>query len=69
MPDRQPHCLQVDADFYFKIDDDVAVNVDALADYLDERRTQGNLYLVSVQMQFASWSGCESLHWQVWSCD
>eukprot|EP00891_Asterochloris_glomerata_P007456 jgi/Astpho2/7456/e_gw1.00114.96.1_t len=36
---------KVDADFYFKIDDDVAVNVDALADYLDERRTQGNLYL------------------------
>ena len=37
---------KIDADFYFKIDDDVAVNVDALADYLDARRTQGNLYLV-----------------------
>ena len=38
---------KIDADFYFKVDDDVAVNVDALADYLDARRTQGNLYLVS----------------------
>ena len=46
--DRQSTHPQVDADFYFKIDDDVAVNVDALADYLDERRTQGNLYLVSI---------------------
>ncbi len=36
----------IDADFYFKIDDDVGVNVAALADYLQERRTQGNLYLV-----------------------
>lgn len=36
---------KIDADFYFKIDDDVAVNVDALADYLDAHRTQGNLYL------------------------
>ena len=53
MADRRPCCLQVDADFYFKIDDDVAVNVDALADYLDERRTQGNLYLVSGKMQAA----------------
>eukprot|EP00884_Botryococcus_braunii_P017186 jgi/Botrbrau1/4150/Bobra.0192s0019.2 len=34
-----------DADFYFKIDDDVAVNVYAMADYLAARRTQGNLYL------------------------
>ena len=56
--DRQPNCLQVDADFYFKIDDDVAVNVDALADYLDERRTQGNLYLVSVPMAGCGWSDC-----------
>ena len=56
MADRQPNCLQVDADFYFKIDDDVAVNVDALADYLDERRTQGNLYLVSVWMAGCGWS-------------
>lgn len=37
---------KIDADFYFKIDDDVAVNVDALAHYLRERRTQGNLYVV-----------------------
>lgn len=48
---------KIDADFYFKVDDDVAVNVDALADYLDARRTQGNLYLVSppsliVQLRF-----------------
>ena len=46
---------KIDADFYFKIDDDVAVNVDALADYLDARRTQGNLYLVGSCFQtFAS---------------
>lgn len=38
---------KIDADFYFKIDDDVAVNVDALADYLEAHRTQGNLYMVS----------------------
>ncbi|KAK9817855.1 hypothetical protein WJX72_003172 [[Myrmecia] bisecta] len=36
---------KIDADFYFKIDDDVAVNIDALHDYLQARRTQGNLYL------------------------
>jgi hypothetical protein len=35
-----------DADFYFKIDDDVAVNVDAMAAYLAAKRNQGNLYLV-----------------------
>lgn len=34
-----------DADFYFKIDDDVAVNVPAMAAYLAARRGQGNLYL------------------------
>lgn len=39
---------KIDADFYFKIDDDVAVNVDALADYLEAHRTQGNLYMVRV---------------------
>ena len=38
---------KIDADFYFKVDDDVAVNVDAMATYLRERRSQGNLYLVS----------------------
>ena len=37
-----------DADFYFKIDDDVAVNVDAMATYLQAKRNQGNLYLVSI---------------------
>lgn len=42
---------KIDADFYFKIDDDVAVNVDALADYLDAHRTQGNLYLVSALLR------------------
>jgi hypothetical protein len=36
-----------DADFYFKIDDDVAVNIDAMAAYLAAKRNQGNLYLVS----------------------
>ncbi|KAK9842558.1 hypothetical protein WJX81_006050 [Elliptochloris bilobata] len=36
---------KIDADFYFKIDDDVAVNVDAMATYLTQRRNQGNLYL------------------------
>jgi len=36
---------KIDADFYFKIDDDVAVNVDAMAAYLTQRRNQGNLYL------------------------
>ena len=36
-----------DADFYFKIDDDVAVNIDAMAAYLQAKRNQGNLYLVS----------------------
>lgn len=35
-----------DADFYFKIDDDVAVNIDAMAAYLQAKRNQGNLYLV-----------------------
>ena len=30
-----------DADFYFKIDDDVAVNVHAFAGYLQQRRKQG----------------------------
>ena len=40
---------KIDADFYFKVDDDVAVNVDAMAAYLRERRSQGNLYLVSCQ--------------------
>lgn len=34
-----------DASFYFKIDDDVAVNVPALTDYLAQRAGQGNLYL------------------------
>ena len=37
---------KIDADFYFKVDDDVAVNVAALTGYLQQRRTQGNLYLV-----------------------
>ena len=60
---------KIDADFYFKVDDDVAVNVDALADYLDARRTQGNLYLVSphplvsclngLRMRFIQVAGCQ----------
>ncbi|KAK9842850.1 hypothetical protein WJX74_003372 [Apatococcus lobatus] len=36
---------RVDADFYFKVDDDVAMNVGAMAEYLQSKRTQGNLYL------------------------
>lgn len=35
------------ADFYFKIDDDVAVNIEALAHYLTAHRDNGNLYMVS----------------------
>lgn len=35
----------IDAHFYFKVDDDVAINVDALAGYLRERQSQPNLYL------------------------
>lgn len=38
---------KIDADFYFKVDDDVAVNVEAVESYLKERRNQGNLYMVS----------------------
>ena len=34
------------ADFYFKVDDDVIVNVPALIAYLEPRRQQGNLYMV-----------------------
>ena len=37
---------RVDADFYFKVDDDVAMNVGAMAEYLQSKRSQGNLYLV-----------------------
>lgn len=35
-----------DADFYFKVDDDVILNIPALASYLRPRRHQGNLYMV-----------------------
>lgn len=35
-----------DADFYFKVDDDVALNLEALSDYLTARRMKKNLYLV-----------------------
>ena len=34
------------ADFYFKVDDDVIVNVPALVAYLEPRRQHGNLYMV-----------------------
>ena len=37
---------KIDAYFYFKVDDDVAVNIDAMEAYLQERKNQGNLYLV-----------------------
>ena len=35
------------AHFYFKIDDDVAVNMEALTEYLETKRGQSNLYMVS----------------------
>ena len=38
---------KVDADFYFKVDDDVAINIDAMESYLQSRRAQGNIYMVS----------------------
>ncbi len=38
---------KIDAYFYFKVDDDVALNIDAMETYLQERKNQGNLYLVS----------------------
>ena len=54
-----------DADFYFKIDDDVAVNIDAMANYLQAKRNQGNLYLVctltSVCAQIRIWLHCAAL--------
>ena len=36
-----------------QIDDDVGVNVPALADWLEERRSQGNLYLVGGETRAA----------------
>ena len=39
---------KIDAYFYFKVDDDVALNIDAMEAYLQERKNQGNLYLVSL---------------------
>ena len=38
---------KIDAHFYFKVDDDVAVNIDAMEAFLQEKRNQGNLYLVT----------------------
>lgn len=37
---------EFDADFYIKVDDDVALNVNALSFYLSQRRGQGNHYMV-----------------------
>lgn len=37
---------KIDAYFYFKVDDDVAVNIDAMETYLTEQKNQGNLYMV-----------------------
>ena len=37
------------ADFYFKVDDDVIVNVPALVAYLEPRRQHGNLYMVRTE--------------------
>jgi len=36
---------KIDAYFYFKVDDDVAVNIDAMETYLTEQKNQGNLYM------------------------
>lgn len=36
---------KVDAHFYFKVDDDIAVNLEAMHDYLKELRGQPNLYM------------------------
>eukprot|EP00887_Chlorella_sp_A99_P003159 scaffold9.g3159.t1 len=59
---------KVPADFYFKIDDDVAVNVDALADYLEERRGQGNLYMGCMKsgevLTDKRWKWYEPEHWR-----
>ncbi|KAL4449403.1 hypothetical protein ABPG77_007047 [Micractinium sp. CCAP 211/92] len=56
------------ADFYFKIDDDVAVNVPALADYLRERRAKGNLYLGCMKsgevLTDKRWKWYEPEHWR-----
>ena len=47
---------RVDADFYFKVDDDVAMNVGAMAEYLTAKRSQGNLYLVRVLPGQNTWN-------------
>ncbi len=36
---------KVDAQFYFKVDDDIAMNLEALHSYLLERKTRPNLYM------------------------
>lgn len=41
------------ADFYFKVDDDVAVNVEALETYLKNKRGQGNLYAVRLSLSLS----------------
>ncbi|KAL4427755.1 hypothetical protein ABPG75_001844 [Micractinium tetrahymenae] len=56
------------ADFYFKIDDDVAVNIPALAGYLRERRARGNLYLGCMKsgevLTDKRWKWYEPEHWR-----
>ena len=46
---------KIDAYFYFKVDDDVALNIDAMETYLTERKNQGNLYLVSTLLFLSKW--------------
>jgi len=57
-----------DADFYFKIDDDVVVNIPELADYLDKKRSQGNLYLGCMKsgqvLTESKWKWHEPDHWR-----
>jgi len=50
------HHLQFRADFFFKVDDDVIVNVPALVAYLEPRRQRGNLYMVRAASHIAQ--GC-----------
>ena len=49
--EAQQFHLQFRADFYFKVDDDVIVNVPALVAYLEPRRQHGNLYMARAAAQ------------------
>ncbi|RMZ52821.1 hypothetical protein APUTEX25_000940 [Auxenochlorella protothecoides] len=57
-----------DADFYFKVDDDVALNLEALSDYLTARRMKKNLYLGCMKsgqvLTDSKWKWYEPEHWR-----